>query len=151
MKDIAKRTYVLNKGHAFVAHDYLIENARKLRNVELIYNAKTKQVVGKDSVSGIVYEKDGKEHELLVSAVIVSIGREPETDFLAGFLDLEEDGHIVIDCQNRTSVPGIFAAGDCASGHEYQYVIAAGQGCMALLKAAKYLASLESTQPQKKK
>jgi NADH-dependent peroxiredoxin subunit F len=142
MKDIAKRIYVLNKRDAFVAHEYLIKNARKLSNVELIYNAKTKQIVGKDSVSGLVYETDRKEHELRVSAVIVSIGREPETDFLAGFLDLEEDGHIVVDCQTRTSVPGIFAAGDCAAGHEYQYIIAAGQGCMALLKSAKYIASL---------
>jgi alkyl hydroperoxide reductase subunit F len=142
MKDIAKRIYVLNKRNEFAAHDYLIENAKKLPNVEIIYEAKTKEIIGKDSVSGLVYEKNGKDHTLGVQAVIVSVGREPETEFLKGFVELEEDGHVAIDCQTRTSVPGVFAAGDCASGHEYQYIIAAGQGCMALLKAAKYLAAV---------
>jgi thioredoxin reductase len=150
MKDIAKKIYVLNKGNDFAAHAYLTENAKKLPNVELIYGAKTKEILGKDSVSGLVYEKGGKEHKLDVSAVIVSVGREPETDFLAGFLALEDDGHIIVDCQTRTSMPGIFAAGDCASGHEYQYVIAAGQGCMALLKAAKYIAAVAVEQSHKK-
>jgi thioredoxin reductase len=64
----------------------------------------------------------------------------PRTEFARGFLELDEHNHIIIDCHTNTSVEGIFAAGDCASGHEYQYVISAGQGCMALLKAARYLA-----------
>ena len=59
---------------------------------------------------------------------------------MEGFLRRDGHKHIEIDCQGRTSVPGVFAAGDCASGHEYQYVISAGQGAMALLKAARYLA-----------
>ena len=79
--------------------------------------------------------------QLDVDAIIVEIGRVPTTDAFKGFVDLDDHGHILMDCQTHTSVPGVFAAGDCTAGHEYQYVIAAGQGAMALIKASKYLAT----------
>ena len=103
--------------------------------------AKTKKILGEQSVTGLVYEKKGKEKTIKVQGVIIEIGRVPNTEFCKGFVDLDEHTHIKIDEQTRTSVPGVFAAGDCASGHEYQYVIAAGQGCIALLKAARFLAN----------
>ena len=74
-----------------------------------------------------------------MKGVIIEIGRIPNTETFKNLINLDEHGHINIDCQGRASVPGVFAAGDCAAGHEYQYVIAAGQGCMALIKAARYL------------
>ncbi|HIE33523.1 MAG TPA: hypothetical protein EYP86_00080 [Candidatus Altiarchaeales archaeon] len=89
----------------------------------------------------MVYEKDSKEYILYVKGVIIEIGRSPNTEFVKGFLELDMHRHIVVDCRGRTSIPGIFAAGDCASGHEYQYVISAGQGCIALLKAARFVAN----------
>jgi alkyl hydroperoxide reductase subunit F len=86
------------------------------------------------------YEQKNEEKKLDVQGVFVEIGRIPNTDFVKDFLKLDDHQHIEIDCTGHTSVEGVFAAGDCASGHEYQYVIAAGQGCMCLLKAARYLA-----------
>ena len=74
-----------------------------------------------------------------MEGVIIEIGRTPNTAFVEVFLDLDDHKHITIDCQTNTSIEGIFAAGDCSSVHEYQYTIAAGQGCIALLKAARYL------------
>ena len=82
----------------------------------------------------------GREKELNVRGIIIEIGRIPNTEPFENLLELDEDGHIVVDCQMQTNIPGIFAAGDVASGHEYQYIISAGQGCMALLKVARYLA-----------
>ncbi len=76
-----------------------------------------------------------------MQGVIIEIGRVPSTEPFADIVKLDEHKHIIIDCQGNTSEPGIFAAGDCASGHEYQYIISAGQGCMALIKAARYLAN----------
>lgn len=139
LKDIAKKIYVINIGKKFTAHTYLIDNVMSLKNVEIIFEAETQEIVGGDSVEAVVYKKDGRLHKLKVQGVVVSVGRIPATDFLKGFVELDEDGHVIVDCQMRTSVPGVFAAGDCTNSHEYQYVIAAGQGCMALLKAAKYL------------
>lgn len=139
-KDIANKIYLINIGNKFNAHQYLIEKIASYKNVTVIKDAKTTRILGDKFVTGIEYEKNKKKERLAVGGIIVEIGRIPATGFLANFLQLDEHKHIMIDCQGKSSVEGVFAAGDCASGHEYQYVIAAGQGCIALLKAARYLA-----------
>lgn len=142
-KDVARKITIVNLGPLFTAHEYLVENVAHLPNVEAVHNAVTVEITGETSVTGLVYQKDGATHTLPVRGVIVEIGRVPNTEFLEGFLDRNSQGHVIIDCWTRASVEGVFAAGDCASGQEYQYVIAAGQGCMALLKASRYLANLK--------
>jgi len=141
-KDIAKKIYLITIEKQFRAHEYLTEGVESLKNVEIIKGARTTEILGEDRVSGLRYEKEGRVQELSVEGVIIEIGRVPNTEFVQGFLELIPQGHIRIDCWTRTPVEGVFAAGDCASGQEYQYVIAAGQGCMALIKASRYLASL---------
>ena len=140
MKDIAKKISLLVRGKEFTGHEYLIEKVKKNKKVKVYYNAETTEILGDKFVNGIKFKQDGKEQTLKVSGVIIEIGRIPNTDFLSKLVKLDEHKHILVDCQGRTNVEGIFAAGDCASGHEYQYVISAGQGCMALLKIARYLA-----------
>lgn len=141
MKDIAKKIHLLVLGERFEGHEGLIENVKKIDKVEVYYKAETTEIYGEKFVEGLKYRQEGEEKELEVEGVVIEIGRVPNTDFLKGFLELDEHGHVKVDCQGRTDVPGVFAAGDCASGHEYQYVIAAGQGCMSLLKVARYLAN----------
>ena len=111
------------------------------KNIQIINEAKTTEIIGDKFVTGLIYEKNHKPHKLEIQGVIIEIGRMPNTGFLEGFLQLDSHKHIVVDCQTGTSIEGIFAAGDCTSVHEYQYIIAAGQGCVALLKAARYLAN----------
>lgn len=140
-REIARKIYLINIGKEFNAHEYLVEKVTSYKNVEIINESKTTRILGDRFVTGLEYERAGVLHRLDVHGVIVEIGRIPATEFLAGFLEMDEQKHILIDCQSRTSVEGVFAAGDCASGLEYQYVIAAGQGCIALLKAARYIAN----------
>jgi thioredoxin reductase len=137
---IAKKIYLINIDQNFNAYQELIDKVDSYDNVEIINEAETEEVFGDKMVSGLKYKKEGKTYKLDLDGVIVEIGRTPNTDFLEGFLKLNDKKHVEIDCQSRTSVEGVFAAGDCASGNEYQYTIAAGQGCIALLKAARYLA-----------
>ncbi len=141
MKDIAKKIYLVVRSDKLKAHEYLIERIEKLDNVEVLYKAQTKEILGEVFVTGIKITQDDKERILDVNGVIVEIGRVPNTERFKNLVELDNEGHIKIDCTTHTSVKGIFAAGDCTSAQEYQYVIAAGQGCMALIKAAKYLAS----------
>ncbi|MBN1896692.1 MAG: FAD-dependent oxidoreductase [Candidatus Aenigmarchaeota archaeon] len=140
MKDIASKIYLIVRGGEFRGHEYLIERVKKNPKVEIIFNADTKEIKGDAMVSSLKYEKDGKEVELKVRGVIIEIGRVPNTELFRNVVEMDQTGHIKIDCHGRTTTPGIFAAGDCVSGSEYQYVISAGQGTMALLKVAKYLA-----------
>ena len=139
---LAKKIYVINIMNEFTAHEYLIEKIQSYANVAIIHNAETAEILGDKTVTGLRYKKNNEVHTIDVEGIIIEIGRTPNTQFLVGLVEMDEHGHINIDCQARTSIDGIFAAGDCASGHEYQYIIAAGQGCMALLKAARYLTTL---------
>jgi len=140
LKDIASKIYVIVLDDKFIGHEYLIERVMNNPKVKVLFNAKTTEILGDQFVAGLKYEQNGEEKQINVKGVIIEIGRIPNTDFIKDLVKLDNDKHIHIDCQTKTNVPGIFAAGDCASGHEYQYVISAGQGCMALLKAARYLA-----------
>lgn len=140
MKDIASKIYMLVKGERFTGHEYLIERVQNNPKVEILFNAETTEILGDKLVSGVKYKQGDEKKQLEVQGVIIEIGRVPNTETFKELVKLDEHKHILIDCQTLTSTPGIFAAGDCASGHEYQYVIAAGQGCMALIKAARYLA-----------
>ncbi|MFH1063624.1 MAG: FAD-dependent oxidoreductase [Candidatus Woesearchaeota archaeon] len=139
LKEIVSKMYVLVRDDKFTGHEYLIERVNKNDKVEVIFNADTTEILGDKFVTGMKYRQGDEEKQLGVQGVIIEIGRVPNTDAFKDIVKLDSHGHIDIDCQSHTSTPGIFAAGDCASGHEYQYVIAAGQGCMALIKAARYL------------
>lgn len=141
MKNLAKKIYLVARSGKLKAHEYLLERVEKLKNVEIIYNAQTKEIVGDKFVTGLKYDQDGEEKTLDVSGIIIEIGRVPNIEPVQHLVEVDEKNHIHIDCMGKTNVPGLFAAGDCTSAQEYQYVIAAGQGCVALIKAAKYIAS----------
>ncbi|MCL6582495.1 MAG: FAD-dependent oxidoreductase [bacterium] len=139
LMQIARKIYIVNIGSSFTAHEYLIDLITSQEAVRVIPEANTTAILGEQSVEAIEYEQYGEKKRLPVQGVFVEIGRSPNTEFLQGFLELDNHNHIIIDCHTHTSVKGVYAAGDCSSIHEYQYVIAAGQGCTALLKVAKYL------------
>jgi thioredoxin-disulfide reductase len=140
LKEIASKIYMLVRDDKFTGHEYLIERVNQNPKVEVLFNASTKEIIGETFVNGLKYDQNGEEKQLDLQGVIIEIGRVPNTELFKDLVELDEHKHVRIDCQTHASLPGIFAAGDCAAGHEYQYVIAAGQGCMALIKAARYLA-----------
>lgn len=141
MKDTASKIYLIARSGKLRAHEYLVERALNNPKVEIIYNAETKEITGDRFVTGLKYAKGCAEEELKVSGIIIEAGRTPNTGIFKGLVDMDERGHIVIDAYTGTSVNGIYAAGDCASTKVFQYVIAAGQGCMALIKAAGFIAT----------
>ncbi len=140
MDKIANQLYLIVRSDKLTAHEYLQESVNKNPKVKIIYNANTTEVFGDKFVTGMKYEVNKEVKELKVQGIFVEIGRVANTDFAKGLMEIDEHGHILVNCSTETSVPGIFAAGDCSSVHEYQYVISAGTACIALLKAAKYLA-----------
>jgi len=94
---------------------------------------------GEKFVTSVTYEQDGEEKTLNTDGIFVGIGMVASTEFLKGFVEMDEHNHIKIDKFNKTNVEGVFAAGDATDLHEYQFAICAGGGCMALLQVAKYL------------
>ncbi|HYD10041.1 MAG TPA: FAD-dependent oxidoreductase, partial [Acidimicrobiales bacterium] len=124
------------------ADDVLQRKLRSLPNVDVIVSAKTTEVVGDGSqVTGLTYEdrKSAESRTLELEGVFVQIGLLPNTEWLKGSVALTDRGEVVIDERGRTSVPGVFAAGDCTTVPYKQIVIAMGQGSTAALGAFDHL------------
>lgn len=138
--DIASKVYVINKNPAFKGDQILIDNLLKKKNVEVIYNAKTLEILGDGFVSGLKYNNEGGEtKELKVDGVFIHIGMVPNSGLAPDGVEKNNFGEIVVSKNCETNIPGLFAAGDVTDVPFKQIVIAAGQGCCALLSAVQYL------------
>lgn len=124
------------------ADSVLVKTLRSLPNVDVMTGTATIEIVGDTTkVTGLRYaaHNGDQEGELELSGVFVQIGLLPNTDWLKGTLDLSERGEVIIDHRGATSVPGIFAAGDCTTSPYKQIAVAAGAGATAALGAFDHL------------
>ena len=124
------------------ADDVLQRKLRSLPNVDVLVNALTTEVLGDgDRVTGLDYNDHvaGTSHHLDLEGVFVQIGLLPNTEWLEGAVELSGRGEIVIDDHGRTSVPGVFAAGDVTTVPYKQIVISLGAGAVAALSAFDHL------------
>lgn len=124
------------------ADEVLQRKLKSLPNVTIITSARTSEVRGDGrKVTGLVYENraGGTRHELPLDGIFVQIGLLPNTEWLKGTLELSPRGEIVIDAHGQTSLPGVFAAGDCTTVPYKQIIIAAGEGAKASLAAFDHL------------
>ena len=124
------------------ADEVLQRRLGTLPNVDVVVQARTTQVLGDGSkVTGLAYEDrlTGVGHEVALDGVFVQIGLLPNTEWLAGVVELTDRGEIVVDQAGRTSLPGVFAAGDCTTTPFKQIVIALGAGATASLSAFDHL------------
>ncbi|MGI6246078.1 MAG: alkyl hydroperoxide reductase subunit F [Pseudochelatococcus sp.] len=127
---------------ALRADEVLQRKLRSLKNVDIITSARTTEVTGDgQKVNGLVYEdrRSGDAHALALEGVFVQIGLLPNTEWLKGAVALSPRGEIIVDAHGQTSVPGVFAAGDCTTVPYKQIVIALGEGAKASLSAFDHL------------
>ncbi len=124
------------------ADDVLQRKLRSLANVEVILSAQTSAVLGDGrKVTGLTYadRNTGTTHPIDLDGVFVQIGLLPNTEWLAGAVELSPRGEIIIDDRGQTSVPGVFAAGDATTVPYKQIVIAMSEGSKAALGAFDHL------------
>jgi len=138
---IATEIHVVDIADHWFADPILQRQVLSAEKVKTYQQHKVVEIKGEGFVNGIVIEslQTGEQKELAVEGVFVEIGLVPNTDFLRGFIELNGRGEIVVDRGQRTSVPGVFAAGDAVEGLDKQIVISAGQGAQAALAAYRYL------------
>ncbi len=120
----------------------LVNKLKSLPNVTIHANAQTTEITGEGGkVNGLSYKDRATDvvHHVELEGVFVQIGLVPNTEFLKGTLELSKFGEIVIDAKGHTSMPGVFAAGDCTTVPYKQIIIAAGEGSKAALSAFDYL------------
>ncbi|MEM2177937.1 MAG: FAD-dependent oxidoreductase [Candidatus Methanomethylicaceae archaeon] len=137
----ANKVYLIHRRDEFRADAILIDQAKKLNNVEFLTNTIIEKIIGKEKVEGIVIKNllNGTSYELKVNVVFVEIGREVHVDYIKHLVNIDENNKIIVDKYQRTSCKGIFAAGDITDRPYKQAIISAGDGAVAALSAYDYL------------
>ncbi|MEA1926696.1 MAG: thioredoxin-disulfide reductase [Candidatus Auribacterota bacterium] len=131
----ASRVHLIHRRDKFRGEKYVVGELEKNNKVSFVLNSLPVSINGKDAVESITVmnKLTEKEETIAVEGVFVFVGVEPNTEFLQGVLELDEGGFIKADMAMRTSVPGIFTAGDVRSGNVRQIAAACGEGTVAAL------------------
>jgi alkyl hydroperoxide reductase subunit F len=133
---------LINFVEGWQADPVMLESAKKHGNrVEYLDEHEVVRIEGGEKVSAVVVrdKKSGEEKKLDVSGIFVEIGLLPNSEPVDGLVDLNEYKEVVIDCFCRTSLEGLYAAGDVTTVPHKQIVISAGEGAKAALSAYDYL------------
>jgi len=157
----AEKVYIIHRRDFFRASKIMQERVKENKKIEIIWNSSVEEILGDKHVEGIKIKSDkiGQGQmksekkpipsdsiqlnpiisELKVGGVFVAIGHKPDTDLFKGKVEVDEKGYIKIFERRRTSVKGVFVAGDCADPYYRQAVTAAGTGVEAALEVERYL------------
>ncbi|MFW5977248.1 MAG: NAD(P)/FAD-dependent oxidoreductase, partial [Candidatus Nanoarchaeia archaeon] len=141
----ASKVTILNLTEDFKASPIMLTRAQKDPKVDIKTNVRVAEVLGENKVEGVVLENTvtGKQENFKTDGMFLAIGRKPNTDFLPETIIKNQYGLIQTEPDTtKTSVEGIFAAGDVADSKMYwQAIVAAGDGCKAALDAQRFLES----------
>ncbi|MFE6964941.1 MULTISPECIES: thioredoxin-disulfide reductase [unclassified Agromyces] len=143
----ADKVYVIHRRDTLKASKIMQQRAFDNEKIEFIWNAEIAAIHGTEAVTGVTLRDtvNGEERGLDLDGLFVAIGNDPRTHLVHGKLDLTAEGTIAVDGRSsRTSVTGVFAAGDVIDPSYRQAITAAGSGAAAALDAEHYLAALES-------
>jgi len=150
----ATKVTLIHRRDTLRAEKILQERLLKHDRIEVMWDSAVEEVVGDEDplgVTGIKVRnvKTDAVTDLAVDGLFIAIGHDPATQLFKGKVDMDDEGYIVTQPDStRTSVDGVFAAGDVQDKTYRQAVTAAGTGCMAALEAEKFVAELESTSSQ---
>lgn len=138
-------TIFTNLDH-LIGEGCLMDKIEKNENIAVEYLTNTTEIVlnPHNKVSGIRYIQDNEEKIFYCEGIFEEIGQIPATKFLNGFLELNAKNEIICSERKETSVPGVFAAGDCTDQVHKQVIVAAGEGAIAVLEAHEYLLRKEN-------
>ncbi|MGO4805493.1 thioredoxin-disulfide reductase [Arthrobacter sp. 2MCAF15] len=143
----AKSVTVVHRRDTLRASKIMADRALAHEKINFVWNSGVEDVLGQDKVTGLRLKNlvDGAETELVVTGVFVAIGNDPRTDLVKGKLELTAEGTIAVDGRtSKTSVPGVFAAGDVIDPTYRQAITASGSGCVAALDVEHYLADFHA-------
>jgi thioredoxin reductase (NADPH) len=146
LANICSKVYLIHRRDTFRASPVTIEKVKNNDKIELILNSSVKEIVGDMmGVTGVkVADKDGNERDLDVPGIFVFVGMNVNNSILmqsdgSPLCDLDNNGNVIVDLKMKTSVKGLFAAGDIRIDAAKQVVCAAGDGAVAGIQALEYV------------
>ena len=137
----ASEVIVVHRRDQLRATKILQERAFANPKMRFVWDSVVEEILGDETVTGVRVRnvKTGETSVIEAEGVFVYIGMVPKTDLFAGQLELDDQGYIVADRHQHTSVPGVFVAGDVQDPEYRQIVIAAGTGAVAAMEAERFL------------
>lgn len=154
LSNICPEVHMLVRRNQMRASKIMQERVKSKPNIIIHWNTVVKDVLGKDQVEGVLVYNRAEEQELVldVKALFVAIGHKPNSEFLRGQIEMDEQGYIITrPGSTHTSVEGVFAAGDVHDKVYRQAITAAASGCMAALDAERWLSKWEVERASKQK
>lgn len=142
----ASRVTVIHRRDTLKASKIMQERAQKNPKINFLWNSAVEEILGDKEVTGVRLKnlKTGQIEDLSLSGVFVAIGHSPNTELFKGQLELDDGGYIKTHNGTKTTIPGVFAAGDVQDHIYRQAITAAGSGCMAAIDAERFLEQGES-------
>ena len=146
LSKLCKKVYMIVRKGEMKASKAMQDRVKNNPLIEILWNTETLEIVGNQSVTGIIVEnnKSKEKRTISVSGFFVAIGHQPNTALFKNWLNLDETGYILTQPgSSKTNIPGVFAVGDVQDKTYRQAITSAGSGCMGALDAERYLAELE--------
>jgi len=166
---LAQKVYLIHRRESYRAEKILQDRILKNKKITLLFNSQVKEFLGEEKLAALLLETsfrmegdrraqevamypqkygkiDSQNNEkmiwrLALDGVFIAIGHKPNTDFLKGFIELDEKGYVKTQSEVFASVKGVFSAGDCVDWQYRQAITAAGMGCKAAIETVEYLKS----------
>lgn len=143
LANFCSKVYLINRSEKFRAEQIYQDKLRSLSienggNVEILVNATISSLCGKDCVEKAIISQNGEHKELDVQGVFIAIGREPKSEFVQNFVELQ-GGYIKVDANFQTSRKGVFAGGDCILKEFRQVVTAVSDGAYLSKQVSNFL------------
>ena len=142
LASICRKVYMIVRKDHLRASKAMQEKVFNTPNIEVLFGYNTKEILGdEEGVTGALLQNvDGSERTIDIMGFFLAIGHHPNVEVLKGQLELDEQGYIkVVPGTSKTSVEGVFAAGDVKDPHYRQAITAAGSGCIAALDCERWL------------
>lgn len=147
LANLCKKVYLIHRRGELRASKAMQNKVFKTPNIEMVWNSAPKEIVGTEqgfskTVNGVILTNTvtGEESHLAIDGIFIAIGHKPNSELFVGKLELHNNGYIKTEHgSTKTSVEGVFAAGDIQDHYYRQATTAAGSGCMAAIDAEKFL------------